>query len=1124
MELIFLGTGPGEPTQADGRTRSSIFVSSGMSTFMIDCTPDFLEQAKRENIDRIDFILFTHAHPDAVGGIPQLQKWMEKKDMDRIVVFMEKDTADKVKEQFKELSHLDIRYFSPYVPFTVNNVRFEPFRIQQLEGASSIVGFRFLDIVYSEDNDIQEQSLKYYQKADTIILKNNDNALQLALDTKPNNLILIQASSTTEDAQQELRVKWTQMMGDSQTNVVFAKDGLRYKMHDHIEQMLSELREGMMLAYPHGLLTYGGEKSLIVKSKLFKNNVGRIFYILEDSLCYGLLKLKYPMKINLKEFEELRERHQITDDERKKWWPGKEILYAYDFDVVKLYDNPKRISMVQGAETFANEFEFLDGEVELIKDIKAYDPEAHSLEVLHDDWRIVCAWYSSIKKGVHLKHSLEDVIHLARLIYGELSKRGAEFHPETMTPNAKDLFNIVSGVKKELQQYDLSDPNILKEFDDKILIKDFISVCGSMVAPYGDRKPHDIDLVIRMEQPTDYLKRAIEVRILKDLGFSDKVHFIWGDPEGPHDSFIPIYDLKISKIRPLKVVHMNTTEVELSTMTPVDPMKPSKRFYQVDELLDYMFKSPGKFGIEKKYNGFRCTVNKAGNMVKMYSDQRKSIEDKFPTLAEQAKKLSAKDFIVDCELVYEGGGRTEILKFIMGKERLDDSKMELHAFDCLQNGSDDLTSRPWYERKSILHSMNFGRSVQEVHTIVVDSKDQANKAINLVRNMKGSEGAMVKRYEGKYTKGGETDAWIKFRNEDALIVKIVEVHDKEGGKSYGIAIPIESKDKFNPDYLTDDGDLYLGNTFVTKEDFKVGDKIEVNIEEVWRHEYKDDKIRYSIHKPKVIGSSSAGFSSWEALDKLAVSKGESITENDDGATTTGTPGISDIAGKIWKKKIIEAPKLLEQMTEVELEEKEGGEVMVDNFPDRMQRDFKKVLNEWQLYTMQWHLRGSESIHTDLRMDTGTQLEGFTLFTPGSTDGEDLLTQDPHNIRGTIKLPQPVQWLEVNGGYKSGAPGTTSKHNAYFGIISKGRYRPLIVEDHRIVFEMKSDSAPVKRLKPLTEDDAAAVEAFNKKLPDTYKQFEGCYSYHIAHIGDSHIILFDKLAECPKVPAKEEQPK
>jgi len=175
----------------------------------------------------------------------------------------------------------------------------------------------------------------------------------------------------------------------------------------------------------------------------------------------------------------------------------------------------------------------------------------------------------------------------------------------------------------------------------------------------------------------------------------------------------------------------------------------------------------------------------------------------------------------------------------------------------------------------------------------------------------------------------------------------------------------------------------------------------------------------------------------------------------------------------------------------------------------MQRAFKENPNGGK-FVIQWHLRGNESVHTDLRLQTGDHLEGFTLFTPGSTGGEDKLDSDPSNIRGTIKLPQPSEWLTANGGYKSGEPGTTSKHNAYFTIVGKGTYKPIEVMDHKIVFEIKSDSGNVKKLSPLDDSDKETIANFNAKLPDKLEQLDGKYSYHIAHIGDRHLILFDKV--------------
>ena len=196
--------------------------------------------------------------------------------------------------------------------------------------------------------------------------------------------------------------------------------------------------------------------------------------------------------------------------------------------------------------------------------------------------------------------------------------------------------------------------------------------------------------------------------------------------------------------------------------------------------------------------------------------------------------------------------------------------------------------------------------------------------------------------------------------------------------------------------------------------------------------------------------------------------------------------------------------------------------MVKNFPDRMQRNFEKVreTGEWKDFVIQWHLRGKDSIHTDLRLDTGELLEGFTLFTPSSMDKEDELTESPENIRGTIKLPQPREWLKVEGGYPAGSPGSTSESSSYFAVIAKGKYKPLMIEDHKIVFELKSEAGNTKEIKPIKEEDKEQVAEFNKKIPDKLKILNGCFSYHIAHIEPRHIILFDKLKECPKV--KEEQ--
>ena len=37
---------------------------------------------------------------------------------------------------------------------------------------------------------------------------------------------------------------------------------------------------------------------------------------------------------------------------------------------------------------------------------------------------------------------------------------------------------------------------------------------------------------------------------------ASRIHFVWGDPEGAHDSFVPIYDLALVKRQPSEVIEM----------------------------------------------------------------------------------------------------------------------------------------------------------------------------------------------------------------------------------------------------------------------------------------------------------------------------------------------------------------------------------------------------------------------------------------------------------------------------------------------------------------------------------------------------------------------------------------
>lgn len=161
----------------DKRLRPSILVSYGGRNVVIDTTPDFRYQVLRAGAERLDAVLFTHAHADHIMGLDDVRPF-NFRQRSGIPVYGSPETIDTVRRVFQyvfaDMGHQSsVPRLETYpvgaAAFDLFGMSFLP--VPLMHGGSRVLGYRFGNAAYLTDHsEIPPESLEKLHGLDVLFL------------------------------------------------------------------------------------------------------------------------------------------------------------------------------------------------------------------------------------------------------------------------------------------------------------------------------------------------------------------------------------------------------------------------------------------------------------------------------------------------------------------------------------------------------------------------------------------------------------------------------------------------------------------------------------------------------------------------------------------------------------------------------------------------------------------------------------------------------------------------------------------------------------------------------------------------------------------------------------------
>ncbi|MAR65309.1 MAG: MBL fold metallo-hydrolase [Flammeovirgaceae bacterium] len=194
MKIKFLGTGTSQGVPVIGctcavcvsqdtknkRLRSSALIKISNKNILIDTGPDLRQQALKNKINKIDYVLYTHAHRDHVSGIDELRSFnfIQKKS---IKAYGNKELVNQLKNDYSYIFS-DFKY--PGLPevelnkvnknFYLDDIEIIPIKVKHHK--LNILGYRIGNLTYITDaKTISDNQLKKINGSQILVI----NCLQI---------------------------------------------------------------------------------------------------------------------------------------------------------------------------------------------------------------------------------------------------------------------------------------------------------------------------------------------------------------------------------------------------------------------------------------------------------------------------------------------------------------------------------------------------------------------------------------------------------------------------------------------------------------------------------------------------------------------------------------------------------------------------------------------------------------------------------------------------------------------------------------------------------------------------------------------------------------------------------